>query len=94
MKLEGNNTIVTANGRVLYTPTAAVSQGLVIVDEAEGKPILTMSEVSDEETVNLFLYPAADNTAISGDEDEEGMVLFHDSTLEILVQRANLRMND
>jgi hypothetical protein len=60
MKIHEGNikrlTIVTALGTILQT--GEEGGGVLIVDSENHKPVLEVSEVSDDETVNLFLHVA------------------------------------
>lgn len=49
-----DSTIVTALGKVLYV--GKNGDGVIIVDSQSEKPVLEVSEVSDLDTVNLYLH--------------------------------------
>lgn len=83
----GRLTIVTGNGKVLQTGDDG--GGVLIVDSMAGKPIVEISEVSDSETVNLFLH-LTHSSGIGRIDCQNGDVIKEDdmeSTHEILVNR-------
>jgi hypothetical protein len=69
-------TIVTTSGKVIQQG----DDGVTIVDD-DGKPILDVYEISDAETINVFLSPQGENT--SGIVENDSL----DNTWEILRNR-------
>jgi hypothetical protein len=53
LKLTGNRTIILTSGIVLYKPKNP--QGIVVIDELDHNAVMTISEISDEGAVNLFI---------------------------------------
>jgi len=89
MKLEGNKTIVTTMGDVLYHPENP--QGLIVVEMMDNKPVLLIGEVSDDLVTNLFVDVAKGvafiDNSIPGEDATEGAA----SQYEIIANRADLR---
>ena len=85
-----NPTIVSALGKIIHV--GKPTDGLVVVDEFDEKPIISFDEVSDDDTVNLFLK-FAPGAAFKSIAEETGTIVgsdFVDNTHEILVNRKDL----
>jgi len=79
-----DQTIVTAHGEVLHQGNG--NDGVIIVDWQTRKPVMMIGEVSDDETVNLFIEIPEE----AGRLDSEPPVGFKDNQqFEVLVNRAN-----
>ena len=78
---EQRYTWITTGGRVVRPG----SGGVVIVPDGETVPVLTISEVSDQATINLFLSVHPNAGLIEQDQDYAGA-----GTHEILLDRDRL----
>ena len=98
MKIHQHNierlTIVNALGKIIQV--GEEGGGVLIVDCQTSKPVLEVSEVSDDETVQVFLHiaPGAAFGKVDFDnpEDTDHYVVESDdvqSTHEILINRAD-----
>lgn len=77
MVLDGRYTVVTTSGRVLLQANNGTGLGVVVVGECTHQPYLSISEVSDDETVNLYLEMADSFVVERGEDVGAGDVSTH-----------------
>ena len=76
---------ITPDGEIVHQPHGR-PQGLLIVDSEHHKPLLTISEVSDDETVNLFIDKHQHSRLIQWSTTTDDIA----SEIELLANRVDL----
>lgn len=61
--------LIDTNGKVVRYATSRAQLGIIIVDEYQHKPLLAISEQSDDETVNLFIDAVKQSSGIVDPRD-------------------------